>query len=139
MGVLTVYLYKITVHYTRLVENSGKNNLMAVLDAILEGQKVNKNELISLRNRVMKIETEEIKHIQRVGILKFNPFQESGGEQSFVMVLLDGEDNGIVVTSLNNRGHTRWYTKKVSEGKGIDMELSNEEKRAIKNASSRHI
>lgn len=135
LGIVTAFLYKMAAHYTRLVDNSGKNDLMSILDNLLEAVRINKNESVSLKNRLFKIETENIKHIQKVGIQKFNPFEDGGGEQSFVLVLLDGADNGIVITSLNNRGNTRWYTKNVIRGKGADIELSNEEKKAIKTAS----
>ena len=51
------------------------------------------------------------------------------------MALLDGKSTGVVLSGLYSRGGTRWYAKKVKEGKGIEHELSDEEKRAIKEAA----
>ena len=66
-------------------------------------------------------------------LVKFNPFSDTGGEQSFVVSLLDGGGNGILLTSLNGRGISRFYAKRVVAGKP-DLELSAEEKQALTRA-----
>jgi len=69
----------------------------------------------------------------RFSLVRFNPFSDTGGEQSFVLSLLDGVGNGILLTSLHGRGMTRIYAKKVTAGKA-DQELSAEEKSALSQA-----
>jgi hypothetical protein len=69
----------------------------------------------------------------RFSLLRFNPFSDTGGEQSFVLSLLDGGGNGILLTSLHGRGTTRFYAKRVNAGK-TDQELSAEEKKALSEA-----
>lgn len=71
--------------------------------------------------------------IQKVGIVRFNPFKELGGDQSFSIALLDGRDNGIVLTSLYTREGNRVYAKPVQNGTS-SYHLSEEEKEAIKKA-----
>jgi hypothetical protein len=66
-------------------------------------------------------------------LVRFNPFSDTGGEQSFVVSLLDGGGNGILLTSLHGRGVTRIYAKKVTAGK-TDQELSHEERQALTEA-----
>jgi Protein of unknown function (DUF4446) len=66
-------------------------------------------------------------------LLRFNPFSDTGGEQSFIISLLDGGGNGILLTSLHGRGVTRIYAKRVTAGK-TDQELSSEEKKALSQA-----
>ncbi len=51
------------------------------------------------------------RHMQRVGFLRFNPFRDAGGDQSFALALADGEGNGFVVSSLHSRDVTRVYGK----------------------------
>jgi hypothetical protein len=68
-----------------------------------------------------------------LGLVKFNPFSDTGGDQSFVISLLDGGGSGILITSLHGRGATRLYVKKVTEGK-TDQSLSLEEQQALKQA-----
>ena len=66
-------------------------------------------------------------------LVKFNPFPDTGGEQSFALALLDGNANGVVLTSLHGRGFTRLYAKKIVAGTA-DQDCSTEEKQAIAEA-----
>lgn len=69
---------------------------------------------------------------QKASLVKFNPFSELGGDQSFSIALLDDQNQGIVITSLHGRQATRLYTKIVGDE---NVKLSEEEKKAIKLAS----
>ena len=68
--------------------------------------------------------------IQKIGLVRFNPFKEIGGNQSFSVALLDGNDSGIVVTSLYSREGNRVYGKPIENGVSNYL-LSEEEKQAI--------
>lgn len=74
-------------------------------------------------------------HVQKVGIVRYNPFSEVGGDQSFSLALLDGKDNGLVITSLYTREGNRVYGKPVKKG-GSEYLLSEEEKQAINKAKN---
>jgi hypothetical protein len=65
-----------------------------------------------------------------VGLIRFNPFNEIGGDHSFSLAILDGGDNGIIITGLHTRDRTRIYAKQVNKGKS-DLELSTEEQKAL--------
>jgi len=68
--------------------------------------------------------------VQKVGFLRFNPFADTGGDNSFVLTLLDRENNGVVISSLYMRAGIRLYAKHVD--KGIAKQpLSEEEKRVL--------
>lgn len=69
----------------------------------------------------------------RIGIVRFNPFQDSGGDQSFSIAWLDDEANGVVLSSLHHREGTRVYAKPI-EGGQSSYTLSNEEQAALKQA-----
>jgi len=71
--------------------------------------------------------------IQKTGIVRYNPFSDVGGNQSFSIVLLDGNNNGIVITSLYTKEGSRVYGKPVKNGKS-EYSLSGEEKKAIEKA-----
>ena len=75
--------------------------------------------------------------IQKVGIIRFNPFSEIGGNQSFSLALLDGKDNGLVITSFYTRGGNRVYGKPIKSGKS-QYALSREEIKAIESARQRN-
>lgn len=68
--------------------------------------------------------------IQKIGLVKYNPFDEAGGEHSFSLALLDGNKNGIIITSLHTRERTRTYIKEIHLAKA-KIELSKEEQKAL--------
>ena len=73
--------------------------------------------------------------IQKVGVIRFNPFKDTGGDQSFAIALLDKDNSGLVISSLYSREGTRVYTKPVKKGES-SYHLSEEEKQAIQKAIS---
>jgi len=72
-------------------------------------------------------------HIQKIGLIRYNPFSNVGGDQSFSLVLLDSNNSGIVITSLYAEGGNRIYGKKIENGKS-EYTLSQEEQEAINKA-----
>jgi hypothetical protein len=73
--------------------------------------------------------------IQKVGVIRFNPFADTGGDQSFAVALLDAEGNGVVLSSLHGRADTRIFAKTVQAGRSKHA-LSDEEQDAIRKALS---
>ncbi|KKU50667.1 MAG: hypothetical protein A3H69_00035 [Candidatus Sungbacteria bacterium RIFCSPLOWO2_02_FULL_47_9] len=68
--------------------------------------------------------------VQKVGFKRYNPFAETGGDQSFTLVLLDRTNNGIIFSSLYSRDNARAYGKKIENGIPKHP-LSEEEKSAL--------
>jgi hypothetical protein len=83
--------------------------------------------------RLRHMEADARHMVQRVGIVRFNPFEETGGNQSFVVALLDGDSNGVLLTSLHARAGTRVYLRTVVGGR-CDVTLSAEETEALRQA-----
>ncbi|MBI3522110.1 MAG: DUF4446 family protein [Chloroflexi bacterium] len=71
--------------------------------------------------------------LQRVGVVRFNPFSDTGGDQSFAIALLDTQGNGVVLSSLHGRADTRVFAKQVVQGRSRHQ-LSDEEQEAIRMA-----
>lgn len=129
---LTVYLIKLNSHYQGLIKGHSKGNLTQILNQITSEITLDRKHIEQLKENVSGLSEDVIGHIQKVGILRFNPFADTGGDQSFILAILDGNDSGIILTSLHSRGSTRWYAKNVRSGKGVDHELSEDELKAIK-------
>ena len=91
----------------------------------------NTSEIVHLKSEILRIKGMSHNYVQRVGLIKFNPFNESGGDHSFSLALLDGDKNGIIITSLHTRERTRLYLKEVFSGK-VKVKLSEEEEKALK-------
>lgn len=131
MCVLTWIVVKTRNHYLNLVGKTGKGNLDEILDELLKTDQKAVTDIESIKKELK----EEIKksqlHLQKIGLLRFNPFERMGGEQSFVIALLNEEDSGLLLNFIYTREGLRVYTKKVKQGKGEEYELSDEEKKAI--------
>ena len=84
--------------------------------------------------RIKDLEDISQRSIQKTGIVRFNPFNEIGGNQSFVIALLDDKDNGFVISSLFVKEGNRVYAKAIRNGQS-DHLLSGEEKEAIARAT----
>lgn len=89
-------------------------------------------ELFEISN---KINTLAMHSLHKVGIVRYNPFKDLGGDQSFAIALLDGKNSGFVISSLHTREGTRVYAKPVTRGESKKYPLTEEEKQAIKIAS----
>ena len=92
-------------------------------------------EVERLGTRTGRLETVATRSFQRVGLVRYNPFEDTGGNQSFALALLDAEGNGWVLSSLHARTGTRVYAKAVRGGRS-DGALSEEETAAIRQASA---
>jgi hypothetical protein len=80
----------------------------------------NQKETISIPSAVTKL-----------NLIRFNPFDDLGSDQSFILALLDQTNSGVIITSLHHRNFTRIYAKPIKNGEGDGITLSKEEKSAI--------
>lgn len=111
-------------------------DLEAVLSQHLETVHQVGRDLDEITARIAIVESSARHHFARVGLVRFNPFPDTGGNQSFALALLDESDDGFVVSSLHSRTGTRIYAKAVSGGKA-DTSLSAEEQDAMDEARSK--
>jgi hypothetical protein len=99
-----------------------------------------KDELKQLDEKIHQIlaEVEEQKRLTQknvgpVGIVRFNAFDEMGGDLSFAVAILNGQKNGVVISSIYGREEQRTYAKPIENGSSVYL-LSDEEKEAVKQA-----
>ncbi len=130
---VSVVLYRVFALFNKLTKGVDAGDLKKVLEKILEKEVKNEKDISDLVRRVNALEEDGRFHIQKIGLVRFNPFKELGGDHSFSLSVLDGEGSGVVITSLHTRDRTRVYMKKVVKGKG-DIELSEEERKALAKA-----
>ncbi len=134
--VLTGFFWRTLSHYNKLTKGVSEKSLKTVLEKLLKESELTTRDIEYLKDYCGRIEKEGLLHIQKVGLIRFNPFKDTGGDQSFVLSLIDGNDTGVIISGLYSRSGTRWYAKRVAAGKGIEHELTDEEKKALKEASS---
>jgi hypothetical protein len=91
-------------------------------------------ERIDALNKLhLELENLSQRTIQKVAVIRYNPFSDTGGDQSFAIALLDSLGNGVVLSSLHSRTDTRVFAKAVQSGRS-KYQLSDEEQDAIKKA-----
>lgn len=130
--ILSILVFGLMRHYNRLTRGVTKSGLTDVLEKILTGQQSTAKKIVDLENAVGLVSREGKRHIARIGVVRFNPFADTGGSQSFTLAILDSQNCGIIMTSLFARSGNRWYVKEIQNGAGKDFALSKEEERAIK-------
>ena len=67
----------------------------------------------------------------KISLHRYNPFDDLGGDQSFILCLLDNTNSGAIITSLHHRENTRIYAKSIKNGQSQEMPLSEEETKAL--------
>lgn len=128
---LFISLRKLTLHYNSLTKGIDPKTLMNALQGIQHTSAEHERLLGVLKNELQKLKSDGQLHIQHVTLKRFNPFSDTGGDQSFILAILDGNTDGVVITSLHSRENTRFYVKSVKGGVGIDHPLSDEEQKII--------
>ncbi len=136
LSVLTYFLWKALSHYNKLGQGLKEKNFKSIMETLLKDVTIAKKDIDNLKLYCDKIQKEGLLHIQKIGLVRFNPFKDTGGDQSFILSLVDGSDTGVIISGLYARSGTRWYAKRVVKGKSVEHGLSDEEKRALKEATS---
>jgi hypothetical protein len=138
VGILLAQQFQLTRLKSRIDALTGgvEGDLEAVLTEHIETVHAVARDLDELTARTAVMEAAARHHFSKQGLVRFSPFQDTGGDQSFALALLDESDNGIVMSSLHSRTGTRIYAKAVSAGK-TSASLSDEETQAIEEARTK--
>lgn len=88
-------------------------------------------ELYAISNEINNL---AMRGIHKVSTIRFNPFKDVGGNQSFSIALLNGKNNGITITALYTKEGTRVYAKAIVNSESPHFPLTEEEKEAIRAA-----
>ncbi len=93
-----------------------------------------KNEAKRLNSEIGKVNQNLLSVYQKLGIVKYDAFKEMGGKLSFVIALLDKNNNGFVLNSVHSsREGCYTYLKEIIKGESF-LELSEDEKKALSQA-----
>ncbi|MDQ4058696.1 MAG: DUF4446 family protein [Actinomycetota bacterium] len=133
--VLMMRIRKVRREYRMLLGESGDKDLLATV-----GESVGMTRQVEQRIQSMTDAQEDLAAVgrlalQRFAIVRYDAFEDMGGQLSFSAALLDDYGDGIVVTSINGRTETRTYAKSVRAMKS-QHNLSDEEREAIESAVS---
>jgi hypothetical protein len=130
--------------------NNRANNVYRILDTFVRDTRGGEGGLDALIDRLKRIERDastldiiqtamrelelrQNRSYQSIGLVRFNPFTDMGGDQSFALAIVDSFGNGFVMSSLHGRSATRVYAKTVKRGQAAGT-VSTEEQLAIDQA-----
>jgi len=116
-----------------LTAGSDGASLEAILGQHLERVHGVVRDVNRLEARTVVLERDLRTALGRVGLVRYNPFEDTGGALSFALAILDANGTGFVVSSLHARGGTRLYAKPIHSGRS-DAALSDEETEAVNRA-----
>jgi len=131
--VVQVRLGRALRRYQALMSGSSAGNLEEVLNAHIAEVRQMVTRVQELDDRTEQMDKTLRHSMQWLGIVRFNPFRDTGGDQSFAVALVDGHGNGVVISSLHARDGTRVYAKPLRRWEST-YTLTDEEKEAIARA-----
>lgn len=108
------------------------NNLEDLLLEQSKAMKLLDKDIQELYNISNQINALAFRGYHKLGIVRFNPFRDVGGDQSSSLALLNGKNDGFTISSLFSREGARVYTKQITGGESEKYPLTEEEKEAIK-------
>lgn len=132
--ILLVRQHMLNKKYNKFMKGKKGDNLETVILNELKEIDTLKENNNAIFNEIKKINENLSSSIQKIGIVKYNAFKEMGGKLSFVLVLLDKNNDGILLNSIySTREGCYIYLKEIIKGESF-LELSNEEKSALEQA-----
>lgn len=108
-----------------------QEDLERFMSRVTEVEKQNKVTASHVKN----LDKDVTKCIQKVGIVRYNAFKDTGSDLSFALALLDEENDGVVLNGIYSREMSNIYAKPIQKGKST-YTLSEEEKEAIQKVIS---
>ena len=130
----TLHLRKLRESYSKFMNKLGNGNDLdqMIKNYIEKVEQTDKNNE-EIMNYCKKIDNEIMGCIQKMGIVRYNAFKDTGSDLSFTLALLDKYNNGVVLNGIYARDSSNIYAKPIENGESKYV-LSNEEKEAIKRA-----
>jgi hypothetical protein len=116
--------------YQHMMAGTSGGNLEAMLNDHIAQVRETSARVEVVDELAHRLEKAAFFSLQHLGVVRYNPFHDTGGDQSFAIALVDGHGNGVVLSSLHARDATRVYAKPLQKWEST-YPLTEEEKQAI--------
>ncbi len=128
--VQTVKLNKLSKRYKKFMSGKNAKSLEKDIEGIYEDNKFIKTSTEKNRKDIQSLYRKFESAFQKVGIVKYDAYNQVGGQLSFSLALLDENDNGFVLNSVHSAEGCYSYTKEIKNGL-CEISLGEEEKQAL--------
>lgn len=129
---IIVYLF-LTNKRISIFFKKGDKDLESFLKTQIQAIENNRRSFVSCQDQIDYLKGIAQISFQKVGLVRFNPFQSMGSDQSFCLALLNQDNDGFIITSHFGRDFNRIYLKSVAKGRS-DYSLAKEEQEAVQKA-----
>ncbi len=130
--VLLILIWIIITEYRfrKFFAGTKAKNLEEVMLTLGEQMKDIKDVEIAINKHLVNVDKRLDKSIRSIETIRFNPFLDAGGNQSFAISFLNDEGDGVIISSLYARDRMSIFAKPIIKGKS-EFELSEEEKEVL--------
>lgn len=130
---INIRMNKLVKYYRSMLAGVEGKNLEEMLYTCFEQSKAAMVKTEELHRVVQSLQKQANGCLQKVGLVRFNAFEDVGGEMSFALALLDQQANGFIISNLYGRQESHVYLRPVNQGK-TSMYLLPEEQQALEEA-----
>jgi hypothetical protein len=117
---------KLKKQIKNVLDLSSSGDLNLVLEEIISSNKNIEQQQTQIKKLYSEVKSISERSLQKTALLRFNPFRDTGGDQSFALCMLDHTNSGVIITAIHSRENTRVYTKEINNGSS-QLSLSKEE------------
>lgn len=136
-GLSTLYLAmklnRLSRTYQAFMQGGSGENVETMLLARVEDIERLKQDVSLLQAECRRLDQEGLNHIQKVGVVRFNAFENTGSDLSFALAMTNAKGTGFVLSGIYGRDDSRVYAKPLRNGES-SYALTKEEKKAIETA-----
>lgn len=125
---------KIKKRINKFMGNKETGNIEEMLNSFINQSNAIDERHSRIINDIRAIQRQIRFCIQKIGIVRYNPFEEVGGDLCYAVAILDQDNNGFVLNSVYSRDGCYTYAKPIEKGVCDKYKLSGEEKEAVERA-----
>lgn len=133
VGLLTAEIFRLNTRLRQILLGKQGTDLETSINSLIKGMENLDSRVSDVEGYIIKMDARLKQAIQKVKTIRFNPFKDQGGNQSFATAFLDEQGNGVVISSLYSRDKVSVYAKPIVKYQS-EFELSAEERQAIDNS-----
>lgn len=132
--ILGGFIYSLNKRLKRLTTGTNAKNLEDAIYQLMDDHSIFQNRVERIEETTGRIDSELKNSVRGIATVRFNAFTDVGGKQSFATALISEDGTGVVISSIYTRDRMNVYAKPILAFSS-EYELSNEESRALKEAS----
>ena len=130
---LAIKLHRLDRIYKKMMQGASGDSIETMMLERIQDIELLKQKVSELTAECTRLDVDGKNHVQQVGIVRFNAFDNTGSDLSFAVAMLNAANTGLVLSGIYGREESRVYAKPLVKGEST-YTLTKEEKQAIEQA-----